>query len=101
MSCAVLVATGLRVTHPPVGLQALPELHQLAWHPPLIPVFQRVIQLPLQIPCREKKTGEALWDEPHCCKLDATANAVGQSGTKWGGTNLTFSFLANRHRETR
>ena len=60
MSCAVVVAAGQRVTHPPVGLQALSEVHQLAWHPPLVPVFQDVIQLPLQIPCRKKKLGQVL-----------------------------------------
>lgn len=46
-------------THPPVGLQALSELHQLPRDPPLIPVAQQVVQLPLQISySRSKKVAE-------------------------------------------
>lgn len=38
--------------YPPVGFQSLPDFHQLPWHPPLVPVAQHVIDLPLQVPVK-------------------------------------------------
>lgn len=58
--------------YPPVGLQSLPDLHQLARHPPLVPVLQHVRQLPLQITCNKATTS-------------ATACTASQHDTSSGG----------------
>ena len=74
--------------HPPIALQALPELYKLARHPPLVPVPQQVVQLPLQIPCMSQ--GVLLQQ-----LKPSVMHHAGQ--LRWAGHWCTLLWLSKRH----